>query len=207
MRIVPHAGCRRTQDPGSDHQLTSRITLAALSLHGIGLLQALIPRQAYVYGVAACVGLTLEGSFNLHPGMCGPLGPSLHRPCSGDGSPANTVGMHDGCISWGRSGHGTQAHLACPLSAHPGSPALAPGPPYTRSALFVYIQWACSIPPLWWLLSQLVATLPPGSTCVTTASIRRCALIELGAAATGLAVAVATDLTPGMPFHIHSLDG
>ncbi|KAG2494718.1 hypothetical protein HYH03_007232 [Edaphochlamys debaryana] len=57
------------------------------------------------------------------------------------------------------------------------------------SGVYVYLQWAASAPVLWWLLSQLLATMPPGSTLTLTSQrLRRCVAIESGAALIGLAL-------------------
>ena len=60
----------------------------------------------------------------------------------------------------------------------------------------MYVQWACSAPLLWWLLSQLLGTLPP-VTWITTQRLKRWALLEVAAAVLGLVTVVAVDMPAG----------
>ncbi|KAG2441227.1 hypothetical protein HYH02_010070 [Chlamydomonas schloesseri] len=59
--------------------------------------------------------------------------------------------------------------------------------------VYVYVQWACSAPLLWWLLSQLLGTLPP-VTWITAQKLKRWAVMEVGAALLGLVTVVAVDM-------------
>ena len=60
-----------------------------------------------------------------------------------------------------------------------------------RSGVFCYVQWACSGPVLWWMMWQLLATLPPSALVMP--NIKRVAAVELALAWAGLALALAVE--------------
>lgn len=64
-----------------------------------------------------------------------------------------------------------------------------------RSELLFFAQWACSGPILWWMLAQLLATLPP--TMITMPNFKRVATVEAVLAVTGLVMAAAVRSPPG----------
>ncbi|KXZ48260.1 hypothetical protein GPECTOR_29g39 [Gonium pectorale] len=53
---------------------------------------------------------------------------------------------------------------------------------------FAHLQWACSVPLVWWLLVQLLSTLPPGVGAPSTERIQRAAIVELALSVLGLVV-------------------
>ncbi|GFR42164.1 hypothetical protein Agub_g3016, partial [Astrephomene gubernaculifera] len=62
------------------------------------------------------------------------------------------------------------------------------------SGVYAYMQWLCSAPLLWWLLAQLLGTLPPGSGAPTAQKLLRCAVVEAALAIIGLAMLLALDM-------------